>query len=422
MLTGMASLVALLLLLCAPPAQALGNGQPAPGLAVEEKAWDEATQGVKPEVAFARAIKHLLEHEAGQPLMPHDPDYPFNDAAAERVMLARAAIRAVEAGCVAPCVDPVSIGIYAGKIDFIAERLRMSPGQHQAAKVRYLKDGKPRVRPADSTYAPDNLATVVDKRVIDSLLKDRQFATESRRTLTDRSKQMADALGKTLEPGGFAATGRTSEKRRVETGGSDLTVFADPDAASPAADPEIYEMKEVDERLENAIIRAQKEFTRQPKMQQAIRALWTAADMELKRGHKPEEGALKGLFPMDSYERQLSLLAWHEMKGYRGDYGWGDTASAAMPGTIAFAEKTGIDLNNEQMAALDHFTLATSLASGPAGKAICFGMSYAWDSLLPLGLYAAQVLQGNTGTSGLLYNYRQLDTDAAGCRHGGATP
>lgn len=408
------------------------------------------------------SITHLLSHEVGDRLINYADSLPANQADSTRIGQARVAIYEVEAGCAAPCEDSAQILMYSGKIDFAAASLNMTPAQVKAAKDRYLPKGVPRPRAPGRRVQDPKLVEQVARRVLEAQLKLPQ-TVKDHEALSARSKAMAEALGRTLGPGdvgagsiiGPALAGLAPAGATAETVRSAIDRYS----ARPAAQSEMYRArpsavpamaKDADPKLEAAIVKAQRNFADNVKMQQAIRSVLTDADKELKAGYKPNGPLFEKLFPIAGYETKLNLIASDTMKFYRGDYG-GSGGGGGMSASLRFIQKTGVELNDTQLADVDHFFYASGTGTaGAAGAVACVGMSAIWDGVLPVVSYAYDVVKsasiygynaakgmaagtGNqeladrarlsraAGTGGLVYNAKQLKTDMKGCAHGMAS-
>ena len=154
-----------------------------------------------------------------------------------------------------------------------------------------------------------------------------------------------------------------------------------------------------------------------------------------------------------SLRQRVLFVGWNPeaeklARSFRGDYGG---ATEGMPASLRFTQETGLDLNDTQLADVDHFFYASGTgAAGPPGAVACVGMSAIWDGVVPVagyaydvvksaGIYGYNALKGMatgtgdqelvdrqrvaqaTGTGGLVYNYKQLKTDMRGCAHGVAS-
>lgn len=401
-----------------------------------------------PEQSARLAIEHFLSHEPGQRILYVGDKLPVNDAHAERISRAQVAIRDVEAGCVKPCTEPAEIALYAGRIDYAAENLRMSPEELEAARRRYMPEGRPRLRPdnvrgndIDREYA--NLGGVVDRAVIERLMSRRSLPPQVRQSLASRSQRMVEALGRTLGPG-EAGTGSGQTAAVLAMAGTTLgqtRQSLQQFSSLPQAQSDVYQRlsgtvpdmprRTEDPRLEAHIRRAQAHFAQDPSAQQTVRWVLTKADEDLRRGVAPSGPLFERFFPIASYENKLNLLASDRLKSLRSDYGGG---SAALPANLVFARQTGISAGNETLADVDHFFYAAGTgAAGPGGTIACVGMSAIWDGVVPTAQYAWRVVSGAvksaaaldgshlgraTDTRNLRYNYGQLGTDMRGCSHG----
>lgn len=410
------------------------------------------------------AVAHFLNHEAGQPLINYSDQLPVSQADSTRIGQARMAIYEVEMGCAAPCEDSTQVLLYSGRIDFAAANLKMTPDQVKSAKERYLPQGKPRLR-KEGRYNPDpKLGELVERKVLEAQLKLPQ-AAKDREAMAARSKAMAESLGRTLGPGdsgagasiagaAFAVTPVGVTAHSAQAAQAALERFA----SQPAAQSAQYRMKPSDvpapakdanPKLEQAIVKAQRNFADDVPTQQAIRYLLTDADARLKKGYEPSGPLFERLFPIAGYETKLNLIASDTMKSFRGGYGGG--GSGGMSATLRFVQESGVELDETKLADVDHFFYASGTGTaGPAGAVACVGMSAIWDGALPVveyaygvakaaGIYGYNAARGmatgtgdseirdrerlsrSTNTAGLAYNAKQLKTDVKGCAHGVAS-